>query len=131
MCCLGKGYLAIFSNLYFICSRPFFYLCHFCLICPPSIKLFFCTPWECTQFFQFLLKAAGVLSSNPFSLNCKIAEQVLWSQVQTLASPKLGLVTKSCNTITGGQEYLDVDGGPGLVSLLKRWFWSRTKANSK
>jgi hypothetical protein len=39
---------------------------------------------------------------------------MLWSQVQSPASLKLGLVAKSCNTATRGQEYLDVDGGPGL-----------------
>jgi hypothetical protein len=37
-------------------------------------------------------------------------------------SPKLGLVVKSSNTATGGQEYLDVDDGPSLVFLLEGWF---------
>ncbi len=54
---------------------------------------------------------------------------MLQSQVQTPVFPKLGLVVKSFNTATGGQEYLDVDGGPSHVSLLEGWFWSRTKAN--
>ncbi len=46
-------------------------------------------------------------------------------------SLKLGLVAKSYNTAAGGQVYLNVDGGPGVVSLLEGLFWSRTKANSK
>jgi hypothetical protein len=31
--------------------------------------------------------------------------QVLWPWVQISASPKLGLVVKSCNTAPGGQEH--------------------------
>jgi hypothetical protein len=38
--------------------------------------------------------------------------------VHTPESLKLGLVATFCNTATGGQEYLDVDVGPGLLSLL-------------
>jgi hypothetical protein len=56
---------------------------------------------------------------------------VLRSRVQTLASLKLGLVAWSCNTMTSGQEYLDVDGVPSLMYLLEGWFWSRIKANSE
>ncbi len=48
-----------------------------------------------------------------------------------MASPKLGLVVKFCNTTTGGQVYLELDGGLGIVSLLERWFWSRTKMNGE
>jgi hypothetical protein len=43
----------------------------------------------------------------------------------------MGYWVKSCNTATGGQEYLDVDGGPGLVFLLEGWFWSMAKTNGK
>ncbi len=37
----------------------------------------------------------------------------------------------SCNTVTGRQEYMDIDGSPSLVSLFKGWFWSRTKVNGE
>jgi hypothetical protein len=46
-------------------------------------------------------------------------------------TPKLGLLAESCNTASGGQDYLDVDGGPIRVSLLEGWFFSRTKANGE
>jgi hypothetical protein len=48
-----------------------------------------------------------------------------------MASSKLGLVAKNCNTTTGGQDYLELDGGLGIVSLLERWFRSRTKVNGE
>jgi hypothetical protein len=34
---------------------------------------------------------------------------------------------ESCNTAIGGQEYLDLDGDPSVVSLLGGWFWIRTE----
>jgi hypothetical protein len=38
-------------------------------------------------------------------------------------------VRESRNTSTIGQEYLDVDGGTDLVSILEGWFWKRAKAS--
>jgi hypothetical protein len=46
-------------------------------------------------------------------------------------SRKLGLVAQSCNTATGGKEYLYLNGGMGLVSFLEGWFWCRSKTNDE
>ncbi len=40
-------------------------------------------------------------------------------------------MAQSCYTATGGQEFMHVDLGPGLVSVLEGWFWSRIKANGE
>ncbi len=68
-----------------------------------------------TQYFS--IKDFEKKTFNECQLSARL--QVLWSQAQTPASPKLGLVVTSCNTATGGQQYLDVDGAPASYPCSK------------